>query len=934
MKKIEWGKGDVKIVVSDKNFTEKDAEVLVDAAKGSASVPENAQERRFWGAPEISTEDRRVLNKIFELKQILEKISDPRKIKDLKERIKIEEDGLKESVEVLAKSGVERIEKINGADKSDVKEAQQTGQRLKTRVELAIEKADESVKSEKRLGVKESDKRTEIGPSDLGAAANKDKYRGNAIDKQITKMSKDLEEFKQSLKVIEKKGTPEQIKERKEKIMVLEAGIVEANFAKEVLKQKEEAKKIEIRAGTEKPTGQEEKSVTGEEKIKVPGTLKEEIKKVKESLTGAEKTAEIIDLEKRIKEARDSGDLVKARMLEEERLKYSQAIGEKGGKKEFSAEDKIEKRRESERIQEELDSARKEFANIDKSDPKYAEVEVKYKSQTGAMKDFMYRAKKEQLETKGARDEKTGEYKKLSPEEAQKELEKYSREIIVPHFAVVEAAKIQNLKIDQTFIEKAKDSRVTQFVFGAIDRYKKLSFGKKLLVSGGLIAAGIGAGAIGGAVGGAVAGAALLGKWTQRTLSAGGTAMATEAIIKKSQQNWMTKEGWGRNRQEFIGSEIDELRERVKKQEVKEMEMEEVGGMKKIEELLNKRKDLENKLEKRRIGIALAAGLVVGSGAASHVLGQLSRYSGLSDFISGKLTGVKDFFGWTQHIAPEKISKLGHIELKVGSRGPEGAIIDNFDKNPSLAKNFGWDGKADLHKWAGAKAHMLWNDEAHKALANPKTLIQLDNLGYDKNLDGYAQMMRRMGKGIVELDASSHRMDLVDTEYLENNIKQLEQYADPAGASGVHLDITFDKVLSGKGDEVLKNVLSHAKEKGLIVGEAGAENLQKIIDTPEAKFSGVISKLYESERKGLLKTTISKMGGLEKFINSPASTLFYQEGQEPNIFMEKLGAQLKSLTNDSYKLHDNVTSIKKVLESIDSRKIYGGTAEDLFKIGK
>lgn len=741
---------------SGKRFTEKDAEFLADSTKKSAKGSELAPEKKFWGAPEISAEEQKILGKIKELqgKLIEAKRDKDRKIIEYyKQRIESEKEKLKESVDDSAKEGVEKIKKINGADASDVKEAQQAGQRLEASVDSALKKTDVVVEAEQaRRGVE-----------------------------------------------------PEVV----------------------------------------------------EEKIENKG-----------------------------KEKREA----------------------------------TEKRKEMKELQKDLEDARKEFAGIDASDPKYFEVKERYATQVEEMKTAMWRAKKDQLDKKEYLDEKTGKYRKLSTEEARERLEKYSREIIAPHFAVVEAAKIQNLQTDQTFAEKVKDSKFARFTYGAIDKYRKLSFKKKILISGGLIAAGVGAGVLGGAVGGAVAGAALLGKWTQRVLSSGGTAMAVEALIKKSQQKWMAKEGWGKDRHEYVSKQIDAIRRLVREQELRQTELGEIGGMEEVKNLLDERKKLENKLEKRRGVIVGAVGLTIGSGAAFEAVKNLSHFSGLSDFFAGKVVGTKEMVPWTKevvHAAPEKVAKIGHIELKVGSRGPEGAILNYFDKNPITAKDFGWDGKTDLHKWAGVKAHQLWIDEAHKALADPKVLSQMDMMGYEKNLDGYGQMMRSMGKGIVEINMVGHKIDLVDTEYLRNSIGQLEQYD---GATYVDVD-----------EVRIEDVVDEAKEKGLLVGGDEVENLQKIMDAPDAKFGRIISGLYGSEQEGL-KSAIARAGGWSKFMNSPASILFYQEGQETNVFMDKFGLQLKSLTGDSYMLHDNATPIKKILESIDSKKIYGGTAKDLFGV--
>lgn len=110
--------------------------------------------------------------------------------------------------------------------------------------------------------------------------------------------------------------------------------------------------------------------------------------------------------------------------------------------------------------------------------------------------------------------------------------------------------------------------------------------------------------------------------------------------------------------------------------------------------------------------------------------------------------------------------------LEIGKRGPEGAIIDYFEANPKAAKSFGWDGKVDLTEWSGKKAHLLWLEDAKEVLAKPETLEQLKKLGYSTDAEGYAQMMHRIGKGSVEINPETGKINLVDMEYLKARVPQ------------------------------------------------------------------------------------------------------------------------------------------------------------------
>ncbi|KKS66015.1 MAG: hypothetical protein UV36_C0037G0003 [Parcubacteria group bacterium GW2011_GWC2_42_6] len=117
----------------------------------------------------------------------------------------------------------------------------------------------------------------------------------------------------------------------------------------------------------------------------------------------------------------------------------------------------------------------------------------------------------------------------------------------------------------------------------------------------------------------------------------------------------------------------------------------------------------------------------------------------------------------------EKIPGTGSqaIDLTVGSRGPEGAIVDYFRGKPEMAKYWGWDCKSPIDQWAGAKAHQLWLNLADGELKKPEILAELKELGYPADLDGYAKMMQRIGQGTVKL-FDDEKIGLVDTHFLKS----------------------------------------------------------------------------------------------------------------------------------------------------------------------
>lgn len=431
----------------------------------------------------------------------------------------------------------------------------------------------------------------------------------------------------------------------------------------------------------------------------------------------------------------------------------------------------LEKRTEAKRLQVELEDARKNFALTEKNDPKYAEIQKDYQIKTEAMKSFVYEAKKGTLLKRG-----------LSEADVEKELNKYTQEILAPNFAVAEAAKMQDEKADETMLERVKDSKISQMIYGAVEKYRKLPFSQKILISAGLIGGAVVAGVAGGTAGLVIGGGVGIAKLTQRLLGGAGTAVGLEAMMQKSQQKWMTKEGWGRNRKEYVANEIHRLRAGVRVGEVKAESLEGVAGLLEVEKALEERKELEDKLEKRRTVLAGIGGVAVGSGAAFQAVKQFGEWTGANDMIFGLLNKVpgaetvKGLFGG----AKEQASVAGsHVQEKVlpiaiGVRGPEGALIDNFRAHPEMAKAFGWDGKSKLSEWAGAESHKLWLGNTDEALKNPKILEQMDKLGFSKDADGYAKMAHRIGKGFLQIDPTGKGIKFTDMEYLKNTTKELK----------------------------------------------------------------------------------------------------------------------------------------------------------------
>lgn len=638
----------------------------------------------------------------------------------------------------------------------------------------------------------------------------------------------------------------------------------------------------------------------------------------------------------------------------ETKVETSAQKAEEAAEVKKSEMEKAEKRIESKKIQEELDSARKEFSSITMADHRYPEIEEKYKGRVEQMKEFLTETKRSALEKRG-----------LTPEEIEKELDKYSKEYIAPHFAVVEAAKIQNAKSEAnpSFVEKMKDNKITNVAYKAIDWYKKRSFKEKMLISGGLIAGGALAVPLGGVLGAAFGTVSVTGVWAQKILGAAGTAVGAEALIQRSQQKWMEKNGWGKNRHELVAKEIAKTREATKKQEIRKSELEEVGGMEEVRNLLDERRALETKLEKRRTVMAGFVGALVGSGAAFQAVKQFGELAGITGHTIPKGAILEKAMSYQEK----------PISLKIGARGPEGSIIDYFKGHSDVAKQFGWDGKADLSKWAGAEAHKLWLEDARQTLAKPEVLAEMKKLGYPQNAEGYTEMAHKIGKGFVSLDVAHKGIDIVDTDYLRNSVEHLQKIAEGkliTGPSGLPEFSESEKIiynlvdqgkvaeyekqmqpfmnemvdkLKAKGlsmeeiidrqDKIVEEVIAEMKNKGITIDASAInlENLQKIMESPEGKMGAIISNLANIEQKNL-NSIVARMGGWDKFTNSNVSALFESKGGPIDVSLSKFGMELQRLTGDAPSLY-GTASIKEILKSINSKDIFGGTAEELIKKG-
>ena len=367
-----------------------------------------------------------------------------------------------------------------------------------------------------------------------------------------------------------------------------------------------------------------------------------------------------------------------------------------------------------------------------------------------------------------------------SEEEIRKELEKYGQEIILAT-TMREAAQIDSLKSDKQIEQmgaarKYINEKTEEFTewYGALKPRYKIAVSAALGI-GGTAGALIGLTSIVPVIFAGQVGLRILGS----SMTTGLLGKKMESSREKLAEKKMSKE-FADKYLETLKNQSDELDD-------------------KIFERLNARKN-------ERVGrfvLAGTMGALVGGGAISQIV-----RNGLQTEFGQEMTGkMRDFAGSVidrikhplaggfdvdkevlrtqgenellkhlpgeasksgspvsigvispEAVPPVSVAKAGGeiLNLKIGSRGPEGAIIDYFKANPETAKaKFGWDGK-DIDKWAGTKAHQMWLKSVEGELHNPKVLEEMIKHGYNGDEESYAKAMHHLGKGFVELDSQGN----------------------------------------------------------------------------------------------------------------------------------------------------------------------------------
>lgn len=196
-------------------------------------------------------------------------------------------------------------------------------------------------------------------------------------------------------------------------------------------------------------------------------------------------------------------------------------------------------------------------------------------------------------------------------------------------------------------------------------------------------------------------------------------------------------------------------------------------------------------------------------------------------------SGNKEIASAVEKISVDKTEGLKSFEFEIENRGPEGVLIDRFksDTNFSAAmEKLGWTSDN-----VGAKAHLVWLEHAKEALKNPEIKVKMENLGYSHDIEGYGRMMRRIGKGIIDIDPKTGKIDLEKMNYLkaigsDNSEIDLEKHFDKALD-----DIRGQRVISeGRSEAEFDKVIADLAEKNRTSanGEIGERVVNQI--NPEA----------------------------------------------------------------------------------------------------
>lgn len=204
----------------------------------------------------------------------------------------------------------------------------------------------------------------------------------------------------------------------------------------------------------------------------------------------------------------------------------------------------------------------------------------------------------------------------LAPEQTKQELQKRAQDIL-KETLVSEAIELndleQNLRLEQRGAFGRGFEKAWKSVLGVSEKYQKMPLKKKIMIAGGLMAAGATAGLAGGIFAGAIGGGVIAARWTQRVLSGVGLFRGIEGITKRSQEKRTEKD----ITKEFSGEDLIQI-------------------LSNGDEALNHRLfELNKQRDKDRVrrNLLAAGGAIVGGLAITQLCG----------WATGR---VKNIFGW------------------------------------------------------------------------------------------------------------------------------------------------------------------------------------------------------------------------------------------------------------------------------------------------
>ncbi len=165
------------------------------------------------------------------------------------------------------------------------------------------------------------------------------------------------------------------------------------------------------------------------------------------------------------------------------------------------------------------------------------------------------------------------------------------------------------------------------------EEYRKLSFQKKLAISGVLLAGSVAAGAAGGGAGAAIAAIIGGGKLSQRLLSSGAAFIGLEALLKKTQAKELEahkEKELGQAAQETMeGIATGKAEELIKFLKERDLDLERKGWAADMEV-----RETEKKLENRRYLLAGTMGLLMASGLTTEALANVGKTFGMGEVLA------------------------------------------------------------------------------------------------------------------------------------------------------------------------------------------------------------------------------------------------------------------------------------------------------------